>query len=74
MYLQLIAFKFETFVRIVISQTLKVCCGKFKKATIEFRLGQDATTDDEAIFLIAHIERRDRWVMRYLCKWMKCWI
>lgn len=37
-----------------------------QKPTIEFGLGQDATTDDEAILLIAHIERRDRRVMRYL--------
>lgn len=35
-------------------------------STIEFGLGQDATTDDEAILLIAHIESRDRRMMRYL--------
>lgn len=28
-----------------------------QKSTIEFGLGQDATTDDEAILPIAHIER-----------------
>lgn len=37
-----------------------------QKSTIEFGLGQDATTDDEAILLIAHVESRNRRVMRYL--------
>lgn len=56
----------QLFVYAVISQTQWPCCSNSEIYTIEFGLGQDATTDDKAILLIAHVESRDRRMMRYL--------
>lgn len=39
---------------------------RFNTSTIKFGLGQDASSDRKAIFSVADVESRDRWMVGHL--------